>query len=288
MTASKSLRPFLESPRHPRVAAVRRLKAKASLRRAAGRFVLEGVRLVRDALEAGAVLEELFVRADLAGDGGSEARDAVAELVDQARSRGAFVAFCGPRAIAALCDTEQPQGVVAVVQAPPRRPEAWQKTGSLALLVDGVQDPGNVGSLIRTAAAAGADGVVLGPDSADPFGPKAVRAAAGALFRVSVERVRGPGELDDLAARLERATWAVAALVPRGGVAYHRADLLGRLALVVGSEGHGVREALLGRCSLKLTIPMAAGVESLNVAAAAAVVLFEARRQREVAGNPAG
>lgn len=279
------MRPYLESPRHPRVAAVRRLKAKPSLRRAAGRFVLEGVRLIVDALDAGAVPEEVFVRADLAGPAQEGAGEPVASLVERARARGAAVVYCGPRAIRALSDTEHPQGVVAVVRAPLPAAQGWEDRGSLALVGDGVQDPGNVGALIRTCAAAGADAVVLGSDCADPFGPKAVRAAAGGLFRVVVERAEAPGDLEARVARLRAAAWTVAALVPRGGVAYHRVPLSGRLALVVGSEAHGVSDAILRHCSLRLTIPMAAGIESLNVTAAAAVVLFEARRQRGAAGS---
>jgi TrmH family RNA methyltransferase len=165
-------------------------------------------------------------------------------------------------------------GVLAVVATPrPRLPPP----ADFCLLLDDVQDPGNVGSMIRTAAAAGVEQVLLSPHCAFAWSPKVLRAGQGAHFLTTlVEDV-------DLAAWIAsfRATGGRAiATVVVGATPLYRADLRGRVAIVIGSEGGGLSESLLGVADQRITIPMVSGSESLNAAAAAAVVLFEAVRQR--------
>jgi RNA methyltransferase, TrmH family len=173
------------------------------------------------------------------------------------------------RAFASLGQTVTPQGVLAIA----RRHEvpadaalaAARAAGWPLVVLDGVQDPGNVGTLCRTAAAAGAPAVAVLHGCADPYGPKAVRASAGTVLRLAIARCGWP----DLAGL--RGCGAAAT----GGEPYDRAALAGADLVAFGSESHG-----LGRDDLELvTIPMAPGVDSLNVAAAAAVLLFEIRRR---------
>ena len=297
MNGWKSSRPYLESPRHPLIREVRQLLESTRRRRETGRFVVEGVRLVRDALQAGMELERLFVDAGrVVADGQRAAREEegasggagpspLADLVQEAQRRGAQVVLCSPRALAALSETEHPQGVVAVLRFGGEGGPRWGEQAGLVVLADGLQDPGNVGTLVRVACGAGADGVLLSSDSADPYGSKALRASAGAVFRIAVRRLQPGEELSDEAGRLRREGWEVAALQPRGGRPYYEASLTGRLAVVVGGEGRGIRDEVLRQCSKVLTVPLSGGLESLNAAVAAAVVLFEAARQRSTAAR---
>ncbi|MBE3597577.1 MAG: RNA methyltransferase [Limnochordaceae bacterium] len=274
MSDSKSSKPFLESPRHPLVQALKQLKEKPAERRRQGRLLIEGRRLIQDALDAGVQVDVILAGEQAGGD------PATAELLERARSAGSRVYACGPRVIRALADTEHPQGIVAAVAAREPALPAPEQLEPPVVLVDGVQDPGNVGTIVRTAAAAGARAVVLDLHCADLWNPKVVRASAGAVFRVTAVRLERPGALEELAGRLRRLGWAIMGLDPRGGRRYFDEALTGRAALVVGSEGWGLSEAMEKQCTHLLRIPLEAGVESLNVATATAIVLFEAARQR--------
>ena len=175
------------------------------------------------------------------------------------------------RAFGSVARTVTPQGVLAIghrAEAAMGDALAAARAARWPLVVlDGLQDPGNVGTVCRTAAAAGAPAFAVLEGSADPFGAKAVRASGGTVLRLLVAR----GRWTDLA---QVPGWGAAAA---GGVPWDRADLAGAPLVAFGGEAHGLR-----RDDLQLvTIPMAAGVESLNVAAAAAVVLFEIRRRLE-------
>ena len=141
------------------------------------------------------------------------------------------------------------------------------------MLLDGIQDAGNVGAILRSAAAFGLRHVVLGRGCADPWSPKALRAAMGAHFALQIAAAA------DLVAALQRFGGRAACTVPRGGTPLAQADLGGRMAWLFGAEGQGVSEGLARHAALRITIPMARGTESLNVAAAAAICFYEQARQ---------
>ncbi|HKF75663.1 MAG TPA: TrmH family RNA methyltransferase [Candidatus Dormibacteraeota bacterium] len=231
---------------------VRRLRRLGRVR-VPGEVLLEGPRVVSEAVGCGVRLEVLAVRSGVAFEAPAERRVTL-----------------GERAFASVSRTATPQGVLAVGRAEevsvPAALAAARAAGWPLVVLDGVQDPGNVGAICRTAAAAGAPAVAVLRDGADPFGPKAVRASAGTVFRLAVAR----GDWEDLAGV------AGCGAAAAGGVPWLEADLAAPL-LALGGEVHGLR-----RDDLQLvTIPMAPGVESLNVAAAAAVLLFEVRRRLE-------
>ena len=172
-------------------------------------------------------------------------------------------------AFRAATQTVTPQGAIAIAHVHESTPaeaiEASRRAGWPLVVLDRVQDPGNVGAICRTAAAAGAPALAVLPGSADPFGPKAVRASAGNVFRLKVARVhwKDLDELDGFGA------------APAGGAPLAEAPIESAGMIVLGSEAHG-----LSRDDLKLvTVPLSEGVESLNVAAAAALMLFEIRRR---------
>jgi TrmH family RNA methyltransferase len=166
-------------------------------------------------------------------------------------------------------------GVLAVVATP--RSLAPRDDAAFTLLLEDVQDPGNVGSIVRTAAAAGVEQVLLSKKCAFAWSPKVLRAGQGAHF---LTRVVEDVDLVAWSARFRDAGGAVAALVVDGGVSLYDAKLPPWLALAVGNEGGGLSAAMVNAANLRVTIPMAVGNESLNAAAATAVALFECVRQR--------
>lgn len=253
---------MVTSVRNPQVALARRLH-RASVRQRDGLILLEGPRLVQEAAQAG-ILQSVLVKDYPAADAQMAA--------DAAANAGARVLTAAPHVLAAAADSASRQAIVAIGQ----RPQVAALDGTpLILVIDGVQDPGNVGTLVRSGAAAGATLVVRTPGSADPFGPKALRAGVGAHFRVPIHDAASPDDLRPLAPNV--ALYAAAADAERG---YHGIDWTGPCGLVVGAETRGVSSAWRAACQGSVGVPMQRGVESLNAGAAAAVILFEAARQR--------
>lgn len=224
-----------------------------------GRVLLSGDHLVDAAHTAGWTFERLLVRE------GTALPDA------PLRSATASVSVLAPALFDAVEAMPSATGLLAIVQRP--EPEALRTDGR-CMLLDGIQDPGNVGTILRTAAAAGVDQVWLGTGCADVWSPKVLRAAMGAHFTVPlVERVDGVAAMS--AFRGQRLITAL-----DGAADLYDCDLRGSLLLAFGAEGQGVSEAVAALAGLRVKIPMAPGVESLNVGAAAAVCLFEMRRQQ--------
>jgi len=182
-----------------------------------------------------------------------------------------------------VLDATHPRPVAAVAPLPRAglgEVLAMAPAPFLVVVLAGLADPGNVGTVIRSAAAAGATAVVLAPDAADPFGPKAVRASAGAILHVPVVTMEIARALPRLAA-VGCTCWSA---VGDAATPLDEADLTGSTALVFGTEAHGLTADLQAGIPSSLRVPMAAGTESLNVAMAATVVLFEAARQRRMGG----
>jgi TrmH family RNA methyltransferase len=173
--------------------------------------------------------------------------------------------------------TEQPQGIAALVHPPAFSPDLlFRDTAPLLLVLAGLQDPGNVGTLLRSAEAFAAGGVLLLPGTASPWNPKALRASAGSAFRVPAITV---SESEALSLLHEHGVPAVAA-VARGGATVDTAPLNGPAALLIGNEGAGLSASLLAAASHRVTIPMPGAIESLNAAIAGSLLLYEAARQR--------
>jgi TrmH family RNA methyltransferase len=258
----------VESRRNERLRDVARLVASSRERRKSGRCVLEGAHLVDVYCARIGIPETLVVADDALGD-----RD-IAPLV--ARIPPSRTIVVSRNLFGEVATLPADVGVLAVVPTPRAAPGA---AGPFCLLLDDVQDPGNVGSMIRTAAAAGVDQVVLSRHCAFAWAPKVLRAAQGAHFLTTlVEDV----DVHAWIAAFRGAGGRVVATVVAGAPPLHAADLRGRLAIAIGSEGAGLSEAVLASADQRVTIPMARGSESLNAAAAAAVVLFESVRQRGV------
>jgi RNA methyltransferase, TrmH family len=295
--------------RHQRVQRLRRLVGRRSARKDEGRFVIEGVNLLEEALDARAPIEAVYLDSEWArggrevegqagarlgaaqpqwpDEGGSHGR--LSGLVDRSLEAGARVFELAPGVIGRVAGTVTPQPVMAVVETP-----RFDLSGlgevrpQLTVVCVDVRDPGNAGTVVRSAWAAGADGVVFCEGAVDPWNPKAVRSSAGAVLHVAIV-MAGPAS----AVLQEIGGWGVHRLgaVREGGADYATLDLTRPSALVFGNEAAGLPvDELTGHIDGWASIPMPGGAESLNVGMAAAVLCFEAARQRRHGppGRPVG
>ncbi|HXG43516.1 MAG TPA: RNA methyltransferase [Gemmatimonadales bacterium] len=235
-----------------------------------GLALAEGVRLVEEALAAAVPIRGAVVAPAL------EATSRGKALKAALLRAGVPLESLGDRTLAALADTEHPQGVIAVVE-PPRRTLEDIRPGprGAVLVLDAVQDPGNVGALVRTALGLGAAGLVALPGTADLSNPKALRGSMGALFRLPCAAADVPALLG-WAARSGVAIWTSGVDGSPVGSVRRR----GPVALVVGNEGAGVHPALARAADATVAVPLAGPVESLNVAVAAGILLYEVLRDR--------
>ncbi len=231
--------------------------------------MLEGPHLVGEALRAGIVVEEVLATAEF----GASALGT--ELLSRLASPPTMIEG---RLLNSLTDADSPRGLIAVARLPRGGVESLPAphTG-LWIYADALQDPGNLGALARVAEAVGVDGLALSPGTVHPNHPRALRASAGSLLRLPVARNVEASALDD---HLSPAHPRWACLATRGGTDLYSADLRPPLILAVGAEGPGLDAGLLERAELKISIPLAPPVESLNATVAVAVALFEIVRHK--------
>lgn len=260
------------SPRNSEVARLRALARDRRARHEAGRFIVEGIKLVTEVLASDLVVFEAY--ADAAWEPPYDFREALrADDVELTQ-----VSF---RGIERIASTNSPQPVVAEVKIPRTQWSDIADGASLLVAVD-LNDPGNVGTLARSAVAAGFDGIVCLGDTADPFAPKVIRSSAGALFRVPVIVERDVA--DGLAQVGERGVIRYGTRMA-DATPCDEADLTGPVALVLGSEAHGLGQAHADHIDSWLSVPMPGETESLNVAMAGTILAYEVARQRRSAGS---
>ena len=258
--------------RHHRVQRLRRLVGRASVRAAEGAFVVEGAKVVAAALDAAVELEALYVA--------PEATAAELAVAERAHGAGVRVFDLAPGVIERVAGTVTPQALLAVARRVDVGLDALAGATWIVMCVD-VRDPGNAGTVLRSAEAAGADAVVCCEGTVDVYNPKTVRASAGAVFHVPVVVGVGPAEA---LAHLGELGLARLGAVAHGGVDHTDADLARPLAFVVGNEASGLPGAAEPFLDERVRIPIQGRAESLNVGMATAVLCFEAARQRRVAG----
>lgn len=253
------------STRNAKIKWVRGLQGASKARREAGVLVVEGVRLVEEAHQAGWAVELVLHSPELNRRG--------QELVEAFQAQGAMVEAVDERVLRAASDTQTPQGILAVIKV-----QSLPRPANLdpALVIDGVRDPGNLGTMLRTAAAAGVRMVYLTPGGVDPYSPKVVRAGMGAHFRLPLEEA----PWDTIRAELQAAGLRLYLAAAGEGQVYSQVDLRRPLALIIGGEAEGAGSQARTTAA-PIHIPMPGGMESLNAAIAAGVLLFEINRQRK-------
>lgn len=237
----------LTSKDNPKVKRWIRLASDARYRRSEKRALIEGPHLIAAALQAG--LRPVAVLA-------------TEEFTDRSLL-GEKPVMLGKGVFRSIVEADTPQGVAAEIVIP-----ASKKADGPAVFLEGVQDPANVGAIMRSAAAFGIARVVLDQGCADPWSPRALRAGMGGQFALSIVETR------DLGAEIEAFKGTVACTVPRGGIALADAPLDRAMGWLFGAEGRGLSDEVIRRADLRVSIPMADGTESLNVAATAAICLY--------------
>ena len=252
---------MITSLQNEKVRLARALQSQAKIRRKEGKIALEGVRLIRDACERGNNPEYILYTPGSANE----------QLIADLQQQGMTLVAVSDEVMRHVSDTQQPQAVVGVFPMPapvlPVNPER-------VLIIDSIRDPGNMGTMLRTAAAAGVQAGLLSPDCADPYNPKTLRGGMGAHFRIPIAEC----SWQDIAAYCDRLHIYLAD--SRGEIRYDEADWSAPWALIIGSEAHGAGDDAGHLAIARVYIPLAAETESLNAAVAAGVILFEAQRQR--------
>lgn len=269
------------SVRNPAVRAYRECVNRGAL----GLAPLEGFRLVEDALRAGATPVALYIAEAMA------ATEAGRRLAETARERGANVIIVSDDVAKRMADTRSPQGVFAMVAWAPEPAAsllaraAESERPSFIVLLDGVSDPGNVGTIVRSAAALGAAGVVVGPRCASLANPKTVRASMGSMFRVGVGKAQGSQELNEFIRQARAGGYEIMVSDAQEGVTPDELVWPGPprvergrgpmpAVLAIGSEAHGVSDVVLRHATVHVRLDMSGDVESLNAAAAASILIY--------------
>ena len=256
-----------------------RVKDEANLkqkkyRTETGTFFAEGLRAVTEAVQYADVADLFFIK--------TEERK-LNEIIKTAEEKGVRLYCVDEKVMAKLSDTKTPQGVLAVIKMPEDslqklRPGTASDNNAPVIILDRVQDPGNLGTIIRTADAVGALGIILLEGCVDAFSPKVVRASMGSLFHLPVIQDVFP---EEALTWCYRHGYEPAATALKNAQNMYKADLSKKMAFIFGNEANGVAEELQAAAETRLFIPMAGQAESMNVAMAAGIILFEGLRQRK-------
>jgi TrmH family RNA methyltransferase len=268
-------RPTITSPANPRIRAAAHLRERRERDRT-GMTLVDGAREVLRAIDAGIVIVEAFITPGLA-----ERPDGPA-ILDRLAAAGTDCVDVADTALGRLAFGDRSEGVVAVIRTPPTDLARLQLRPNPLVVAEGIEKPGNLGAILRSADGAGADALVVADARTDPFNPNAIRASLGTIFTVPLAAASS-GEI--LAWLADQGIRAIAATV-QGSSIYTDVDLGGPTAIVLGSEAGGLSAAWQDSRVLGVRIPMHGVADSLNVSVAAAVLLYEARRQRDAAGRP--
>ncbi|MDH7578403.1 MAG: RNA methyltransferase [Bacillota bacterium] len=248
---------------------------KRRAREAKQRFLMEGMNFVEDALRKRMNLDFILYTEKILQ------RERGKRILQQASLHGVSLFLVNEREFKAIAETESPQGILAVGVKPDWQEEnLLRRPEGLYLALDGIQDPGNLGTILRTGDGVGVSAVYLGRGTVDLYNPKVLRATMGSIFRVPVF---SQVDLAERLAKMRSRRVFVVASDPRDGITYFQANLKHpRLALVIGNEARGVRPELQALADEIVTIPLRPGVESLNAAVATALILYEIYRQNTV------
>ena len=258
---------MITSTRNPTIQRIKALQAQSRQRREENAFVVEGVRLVEEALHAGWQAQQVF----FCGEPGQRAKD----ILDGFHAQGCQVEQVSDNVMEAASDTKTPQGLLAVLTM---RELAIPLPLSFALITDSIRDPGNFGTILRTAAAAGVQVVWIPPATVDPYAPKVLRSAMGAHFRLSLI----VSSWDEISKKVQDYNLIAFLAESAYGEIFTQCDFRQPLAMIIGGEAEGASNQSRRLAPTPVHIPMVVENESLNAAVAAGIILFEIARQRQV------
>lgn len=243
-----------------------------------GEYLIEGPNLLKEALDNAAILTHVFLR-----EGLDEQHFELMNLLKKIQSRSIPVFFLSQRLFQKLCDTQTPQGIAGVVKKPYYSEEDFfgnslKRSSSNILVLDRLQDPGNLGTILRTADASGFQGVIACKGTGDLFASKVVRSAAGALFRLPVFFTESA---EETIRYLRKYGKRIVATTLQNSNIYYEADLCENIGLIIGNEGNGICCDFINGADETIRIPMEGSAESLNAAVAAGILMYEAVRQKQ-------
>lgn len=249
---------------------MKRLESK-KFRDKLGLFVLEGITVLKEAIEEGARIDYVIY-----SDSFAENSESI-EIIEKLQAEKVNVYSVDNRLFASVSGTETPQGIIAAVEKPEWDADAVLEEGTNIIVLDRVADPGNMGTIIRTAEAAGFSGILVIKGSTDPYSGKVSRSASGALMRMPVLYADSPQDAVDM---IRSNGKNIVCTDPRSDKNYYDVDLAKNAAIVIGNEAAGVCEELFGCADISVGIPMEGKTESLNAAIAASVMMYESLRQK--------
>lgn len=259
------------------------LRQKARMRRSEEAFIIEGTRLFLDTPET--FIREIYYTRELERrmeDAAPEEAGRFAGKLERLEERGVFRALVTEEVLSKASDIRTPQGILCVVRMPryERKDLLARERAPLILAAENIQDPGNLGTMFRTAEAAGATGILLSADTVDVFNPKTVRSTMSSIFRLPFYISK---DLVSDLALLKRKGLRLFAACPDAEHAYDETSYLGGSVFLIGNEGSGLTQPSIAAADEKITIPMEGRIESLNAAVSSGILLYEAYRQRRSA-----
>lgn len=228
-------------------------------------FMIEGVRFIEEAVKSGASIKYCLCSESLVSD-------RVEKVKGELRKGGTDVYLVEDGLLKDICDTKTPQGIAAVVEISQPNMNLLLDSGKIIIMLDRIQDPGNLGTIIRTAHAAGAGGVILSEGSVDPYSPKVLRSTMGSIFHVPVVY---SCNLLDIGAELKKKGYTIYASSLDASNPYYDQKYGKRCAVIIGNEANGIEKSLLDLADRLIRIPMPGGAESLNASVACGIILFE-------------
>lgn len=259
------MRPVITSTDNPLVRDIQRLQTKAALREQRGVFVVEGPKQVAEALAEGMKLRLLVMTAAW--------KVKAADLLAQATQRQVSIQEVSESVFKKISDTQSPQGVLAVIERPVVSDQILRQ-GSLFLLLECIQDPGNLGTIIRSAEGAGVDAVLLSSGCADIYAPKTVRSTMGSLYRVPI--LTGVDMAESISALQKRGVQVCAAALTAQAIPFTELSYQKPTAFVIGNEANGLREETIAQADTAVILPMAGRLESFNAGIAATLLAYHA------------
>ena len=267
----------IESQSNSRIRLVRKLGTRKG-RTAEKKFVIEGLNLVREAVSGSLNIDFIMIPDDFDKAGGSDISGLVSFTKDCIDSRSLTVCMVPSKVFSDLTDAGTGIGILAVLQMPGTDVSMINSLPYSAnvLVLDRIQDPGNTGTMIRTAAAAGYGMIIGVKGTVDIYSAKVLRATAGMIFDIPFVYIGSASELADL---MRKAGKRIVVTDPAGGRPYYEENLREGIALVIGNEGNGISSEIMALADVRVTLPMKGSTESLNAAAAAAILMYEAVRQ---------